>query len=102
MPHVHILLILAEPDKPKCPEDVDRLVCAELPDQHKNPRLFEVITRHNIHGPCGAVNKNSPCMTGEGLSRCCAKGFPNSTSLKDFVSALFSQSPTIRAGASTS
>jgi len=95
LPHVHILLILAEPDKPKCPEDVDRLVCAELPDRHKNPRLFDVITRHNIHGPCGAVNNNSPCMTGEGLSRCCGKGFPkpftNRTSLTDSSYPLYSR-----------
>eukprot|EP00501_MAST-03F_sp_TOSAG23-6_P001966 GSMAST32.ASY1.ANO1.2050.1 assembled CDS len=32
LPHAHILLILKDADRPKCVEDIDRLVCAEIPD----------------------------------------------------------------------
>ncbi|XP_014673789.1 PREDICTED: uncharacterized protein LOC106814041 [Priapulus caudatus] len=76
LPHAHILLILKDKDQPKTPQDVDRIVCAEIPDKHTNPRLYDIITRNNIHGPCGTVNRNSPCMVGEGASRTCAKQFP--------------------------
>ena len=76
LPHAHILLILGNEDKPHSPEIVDCLVCAEIPDIATNPKLFDVITRCNIHGPCGSINTNSPCMQGEGQSRCCSKSFP--------------------------
>ena len=32
-------------------EDLDRIICAEIPDKTKNKRLYEIITKHNIHGP---------------------------------------------------
>ena len=76
LPHAHILLILGNDDKPHSPEIVDCLVCAEIPDIETNPKLVDVITRCNIHGPCGSINTNSPCMQGEGQSRCCSKSFP--------------------------
>ena len=33
LPHAHILLTATMKDKPACPEDVDRLISAEIPDQ---------------------------------------------------------------------
>ena len=68
LPHAHILLILRNKDKPQSPEIVDCLVCAEIPDIATNQKLFDVITRCNIHGPCGIINTNSPSMQGEGQS----------------------------------
>ena len=76
LPHAHILLFLGNEDKPQSPELVDCLVSAEIPDIATNPKLFDVITRCNIHGPCGSINTNSPCMQGEGQSGCCSKSFP--------------------------
>ncbi|XP_072013683.1 uncharacterized protein [Amphiura filiformis] len=76
LPHAHILLIMKDEDQPKTPSDIDRVVCAEIPDKTVNPRLYEIITHNNIHGPCGVINTNSPCMTGEGASRTCSKQFP--------------------------
>ncbi|XP_071629550.1 LOW QUALITY PROTEIN: uncharacterized protein [Temnothorax longispinosus] len=39
---------------------------------HRRDGLFEVVTKNNIHGPCGAINNNSPCMKDEK----CTKRYP--------------------------
>jgi len=74
LPHIHLLLIMADKDKCRKPEDIDNRICAELPNKATNPVLFDIITRHNIHGPCGIFNKDSPCMTPDGLT--CTKSYP--------------------------
>ena len=53
LPHVHILLILHEDDKLQTPADVDRIVCAEIPDKNVQPVLYERVMKFNVHGPCG-------------------------------------------------
>ena len=75
LPHAHILIILHSSDQPRSPRDIDCIVCAEIPDKNINPELHEIITRNNIHGPCGAVNMSHPCMSGEGLARSCTNNF---------------------------
>ena len=67
---------MEDSDKPKTPEAVDRIVCAEIPDPQRNPLLYEIVTKLNLHGPCGNVNRNCPCMVGEGLDKKCSKNFP--------------------------
>ena len=62
LPHAHILIVLDEKDKPKTGKDYDDIVSAELPDENETPLTFETIKRFNIHGPCGELNPNSPCM----------------------------------------
>jgi len=42
MPHGHLIEILAKQDQPRTPEDVDRIVCAELPDRELDPEGFMV------------------------------------------------------------
>jgi hypothetical protein len=74
--HAHILLIMHEDAKPRTPEHIDKVVSAELPDKEANPQLHKIITSNNIHGPCGAININSPCMDGTGVNRKCTKDFP--------------------------
>ena len=74
--HAHILLIMEDEDKPKTPEMIDRIVSAEIPDPAINPKLHEVVTSNNIHGPCGHINPRSPCMEGRGQLRHCTKKFP--------------------------
>ena len=64
--HAHILLIMEDQDKPKTPKMIDRIVSAEIPDPAINPKLHEVVTSNNIHGPCGHINPHSPCMEGRG------------------------------------
>ncbi|KAH7482044.1 ATP-dependent DNA helicase PIF1 [Phytophthora ramorum] len=72
LPHAHILIILAEEDKPRTRQIVDRMVSAELPDREKFPQLFETIMTCMLHGPCGAANPSCACMK-DGK---CTKGYP--------------------------
>ena len=41
LPHCHILIILCDEDKPREPNDIDRIVSAEIPDREVNPRLWK-------------------------------------------------------------
>ncbi|KAK3775190.1 hypothetical protein RRG08_057314 [Elysia crispata] len=50
--HVHILLIMDAECKPKTTEMIDNNVSEEIPDRDTNPKLYELITTQNIHGPC--------------------------------------------------
>lgn len=58
LPHVHILIWLAERIQRN---QIDDIICAEIPDYEADPVLHDVIT-NMIHGPCGAINPQSPCM----------------------------------------
>ena len=62
LPHAHLLLIVRPEDKIRTTQDVDKRIVAELPDPEKQPELARIISRSQIHGPCGARNCNAPCM----------------------------------------
>ncbi|GBM52315.1 hypothetical protein AVEN_126395-1 [Araneus ventricosus] len=53
-------------------DDIDKFVSAELPDTCTDIRLFQTVTKCMVHGPCGTININSPCMRD---GQCC-KSFP--------------------------
>uniref|UniRef100_UPI00358F89E5 uncharacterized protein n=1 Tax=Myxine glutinosa TaxID=7769 RepID=UPI00358F89E5 len=72
LPHAHMVLFLADADKPRTPADVDRLVSAEIPDPHMQPEYHETVKKHMIHGPCGALNPQCVCME----NGVCKKKFP--------------------------
>ncbi|EEY61181.1 helitron helicase-like protein [Phytophthora infestans T30-4] len=72
LPHAHVLVILADEDKPRTREIVDKMVCAEIPDKDTNPQLYETVMSCMLHGPCGPANPSCACMK-DGK---CTKGYP--------------------------
>ena len=75
--HSHNLIILESEYVPRSPEDIDKIVTAEIPDPLTNPKLHATITKNNMHGPCGKLKVNSPCMdTKENGVKFCTKEFP--------------------------
>ncbi|GBM49529.1 hypothetical protein AVEN_108767-1 [Araneus ventricosus] len=72
LPHAHILLTLDSESKIRTKDDIDKFVSAELPDPCTDLRLFQTVTKCMVHGPCGTININSPCMRD---GQCC-KSFP--------------------------
>ncbi len=73
--HSHIILILDEPSKSSLrnPENVDKLISAEIPDEDVTD-LGEQVLKHMIHRPCSG-NPNSVCRKHGGNSSC-SKSFP--------------------------
>ncbi|XP_073354892.1 uncharacterized protein [Aegilops tauschii subsp. strangulata] len=66
LPHAHFLLIMDSTYKLIVPEQYDRLISAELPDKHKYPKLYAMVVKHMMHGPCGALNPKNVCMQENG------------------------------------
>ncbi|GBO43140.1 hypothetical protein AVEN_121656-1 [Araneus ventricosus] len=72
MPHMHLLLILADEDKIRDLESIDLIVSAELPDETFDSRLHEIVKAIMINGPCGVLNPDSACMA----DCVCTNGYP--------------------------
>ena len=86
LPHAHILIILSDHDRLMTPALVDGVVSAEFPpspddtqdakERAQRQKLEEIVLGSMVHGPCGELGPNSPCME----NGRCMKKFP-----KDFV-----------------
>ncbi|KAG0618503.1 hypothetical protein M758_4G069300 [Ceratodon purpureus] len=71
LPHMHFLIFLATEDKIREPCQVDKIVCAEFPDEQEVPELFGMVLKHMVHGPC----TRDQCLDETGQ---CTKRFPKS------------------------
>lgn len=70
LPHAHILIVLSEADKFYSANQVDDLIWAEIPDEQSNKRLYDLVSQHMVHGPCGVINPNAICMED---NKCCKR-----------------------------
>ena len=77
LPHSLFLLIVSDDNKSRQPSDIDKVASAEIPDSAANPELYNIVTRHMFHGPCGPVNQTRPCMVSTGqVGKICDEHFP--------------------------
>ena len=49
LPHAHILLIMEHDDVPRCVEDYDLAVSAEIPDPREQPQLHKTVVKTMLH-----------------------------------------------------
>lgn len=68
-------------DKYPTADDIDKIICAEIPNPSTNPQLHQLVKDSMIHGPCGLANVHSPCMK-EGK---CSKHFPKKFTERTFI-----------------
>ena len=67
LPHAHFLFWLQTKIHAN---EIDSIVCAELPDPDVDGELFDIVKKHMVHGPCGFHNSKSPCMKD---GKCCKR-----------------------------
>ncbi|XP_057745614.1 uncharacterized protein LOC130963528 [Arachis stenosperma] len=83
LPHAHILVFLHPDDKIQLASQVDEIISAEIPDKENDPVAYSAVDRFMVHGPCGILNQNSPCMINGKCSKHYPKKFHDSTSFDD-------------------
>ena len=92
LPHTHILVILSDDDRARTSEEVDNVICAQLPPdpelflpnspaQIQADRLQNIVLTNMVHGPCGNENPLSPCME----NGKCSKKYPKEFCKKTVV-----------------
>uniref|UniRef100_A0A8I6YG17 Helitron helicase-like domain-containing protein n=1 Tax=Hordeum vulgare subsp. vulgare TaxID=112509 RepID=A0A8I6YG17_HORVV len=62
LPHERILLIMKSKSKIRTPDDYDGVISARIPDKKKYHVLHDLVVKHMLQGPCGALKKSFPCM----------------------------------------
>ena len=72
LPHAHLIVFLDRASRLSTPEAIDELISTEIPDEQSHPRLFVLVKKFMIHGPCGP-DIPSPCLDDR---RRCSKHFP--------------------------
>lgn len=69
LPHAHILIWLENKIQPRY---IDNYISAEIPNPNIDQLLHNIVVQQMIHGPCGHLNPNSPCMQ----NNSCTKKYP--------------------------
>ncbi|KAL1364794.1 hypothetical protein AAHE18_03G242700 [Arachis hypogaea] len=79
LPHAYILVWLQNVGKLQTTEIMDEVISAELPDPIRFLKLYSVVTKYMIHGPCGKLRPSSPCMRNGDCSKFYPKKFVDAT-----------------------
>ncbi|GFT74979.1 helitron_like_N domain-containing protein [Trichonephila clavipes] len=78
--HAHILIWLYNTITS---DKIDDVICVEIPRADVDKDLHAVIIKNVIHGPCGALNSNSPCMVDGKCSKKYSRAFTANTITRD-------------------
>jgi hypothetical protein len=62
LPHEHFLLVMANKDKLRSPDEFDKYIFAEILDKDEYAVLHDLVCKHMMHGPCGVLNDKCTCM----------------------------------------
>jgi hypothetical protein len=62
LPHEHFMLVMANRDTLRSPDEFDKYIFAEISDKDKYPVLHDLVCKHMMHGPCGVLNDKYTCM----------------------------------------
>ena len=81
--HAHILFILHPNDKRSTPKDIDDIISADLLQKQDDLVAYDTVVQYMIHGPCGAMNPNSPSMQDGKCTKYFRKMFNNATSISE-------------------
>ncbi|KAJ1699041.1 hypothetical protein LUZ63_007553 [Rhynchospora breviuscula] len=81
LPHVHIIVWLADRAALSGASGIDSVISAELPDPLVDPEAYAAVSRFMMHGPCGATRPYSPCMENGKCKKYFPKEFTESTVL---------------------
>ena len=68
LPHLHSIVTIKDSHRTKSIREINKVVCAEIPDRDKNPVLYQTVLEYAIHGPC-----HRKCKLEKGK---CPKRFP--------------------------
>ena len=80
LPHVHILIFLAQEHRFITSDNIDRVVlCAEIPEDNV---LQDLVLRFMCHGPCGPSHPAAPCM----MNGQCSRHYPKDLSQETILS----------------
>nr|GEX59345.1 DNA helicase [Tanacetum cinerariifolium] len=82
LPHCHSLLWINGESKVQQDVDVDKYVCAELPDPVIDPHTHAIISELMIHGSYGFANPTATCMKDGGT---CNRNFPKPYCNKTYI-----------------
>ena len=83
LPHMHLLIFLDQADKIWDASDVDSIVSAQIPDPVAHPVLYNAVTQHMVHGPCGTADPHAKCMVDGHCSKHFRKEFCENTQYGD-------------------
>ncbi|XP_065318893.1 uncharacterized protein LOC135926887 [Gordionus sp. m RMFG-2023] len=89
LPHCHMCLILDKSHRLPTADTYDEVVCAEIPNKITEPKLFQIISNFNTHGPCGITFPNSPCMIDGKCSKKYPKSFVDTSSIDKYGYPLY-------------
>ncbi|GKA70182.1 putative PIF1 DNA helicase/replication protein A1-like protein [Tanacetum coccineum] len=63
------------------PTHIDKYISSEIPDKNEDPELYQIVTDHMMHGPCGVDRPSCPCT----VKNKCTQKFPKQFNDKTFI-----------------